>query len=172
MIRRVFLVIGLSFGLSGCMETGTSSPKVAVSKASPASFITTFDRYCAANIGNLDKAVRLLQKDGYVPMAKIDKTLTVYSRSPNQPFVGIDSFKGSPIACAVISQPDKSLKPAVAAYMGRVRGARPIEIDGVRGNFDASWVTDVPYKTFYVTFTSSDPTFGRIYTFLAGKAQN
>ncbi|AXX99019.1 hypothetical protein BAR1_14425 [Profundibacter amoris] len=154
------------------METGTSSPKVAVSKASPASFITTFDRYCAANIGNLDKAVRLLQKDGYVPMAKIDKTLTVYSRSPNQPFVGIDSFKGSPIACAVISQPDKSLKPAVAAYMGRVRGARPIEIDGVRGNFDASWVTDVPYKTFYVTFTSSDPTFGRIYTFLAGKAQN
>lgn len=169
-VKHALLAV-LAIAVAGCVETGPEATKMEISMASPKTFINAFNRYCAPFIDAPGNAIGILQKDGYVMTAKFGKIADLYTRSPDQPLVGLMTDKGTTIGCNIMSRPDKTLAAAVATYMGHVSGAKPIEVTGRRGAFDKTWVTDSPYKTFYVTFTAPDPKLGTLYAFSVGKAQ-
>lgn len=168
-VKHALLTV-LAIVVAGCVETGPESTKMEISVASPKSFINAFNRYCAPFIDAPGNAIGVLHKDGYVLAAKVGKIVNLYTRSPDQPLVGLMTDKGTTIGCNIMSRPDKTLVAAVATYMGRVSGAKPIEV-GKRGVFDKTWVTEGPNDIFYVTFTAPDRRLGTLYTFSVGKAQ-
>lgn len=185
--RFKFAVLAAALlAISGCTETGNSNvvvpqeavdqfrnihPKKLMPLAHPKTFLASFDRYCANNVGKPARIKAQLRADGYIPLVHISSEMTVYAHQKGKPLVALGRKAGSPDMCMIMSRKHSALRPAVNAYITRKHGGNVINLPNNTGKAEQAWMVGGSSPKIYITLTKKDPVLGLLYAFAVGKVK-